>query len=102
MPPKRPRSHELETLSRNRLHNIFTQTGWVVEDLDDDYGEDLLVRIFEDGMATPFSFFVQIKATDHINRYLHANGKSLSFPIDVDYLGTQELLTIPISWQERY
>lgn len=41
--PKRPNSHVLEDLSRNRLHNVFEREGWTVEDLRKDYGEDLLI-----------------------------------------------------------
>jgi len=62
--PKRPRSHILENLSRTRLRQAFEQMGWTVEDLAKDYGEDLLVRLFENNFATPYSFFVQAKATE--------------------------------------
>jgi len=84
--PKRPRTHKLEEISRNQLHNVFTQMGWVVWDLHPDYGEDLLVRIFINDVATRYSFFVQAKATDHIDRYIRKDGKSLSFPIDADHI----------------
>jgi len=67
--PKRPRSHEIEEFSRGRLRDLFGRLGWVVWDLHPDYGEDLLVRIFTNGAATHYSFFVQAKATDHIDRY---------------------------------
>jgi hypothetical protein len=56
--PNRPRSHQLEDLSRVQLRQIFSQYGWVVWDLHPDYGEDLLVRIFSKNMATQYSFFV--------------------------------------------
>lgn|SRR6266851_12182 len=84
--PKRPRSHILEKISRNRLFEAFTQVGWVVWDLQPDYGEDLLVRIFVDNTATHYSFFVQAKSTDHIERYLHEDQKHITFPIDADHL----------------
>ena len=84
--PKRPRSHELESLSRNILCNLFIQVGWVVEDLQHDYGEDLLVRIFEQGLATHLSFFVQAKATDHIDKYMRKDGKSLTYPIKLTHV----------------
>ena len=67
---KRPRSHIIDKQSRNRLHEIFTNVGWVVQDINPDYGEDLLVRIFDNEMATPYTFYVQIKGTDHINNFL--------------------------------
>lgn len=36
-----------------------------MQDLAKDYGEDLLVRIFEKSQATPFFFFVQAKSKEH-------------------------------------
>lgn len=84
--PNRPRSHELEDVSRNRLHGAFEYKGWTVEDLAKDYGEDLLVRIFDSGSATPYSFFVQAKATDNLDRYLDKTGGQLRFPLDTDHL----------------
>jgi hypothetical protein len=72
--PQRPRSHEVEDLSRNRLRDAFNGVGWTVEDLRKDYGEDLLVRIFDNGIATPLSFFVQAKGTDAIQNYASATG----------------------------
>jgi len=68
----RPRSHVIEGLSRTRATEVFVRAGWVVEHLHEDYGEDLYVRIFVESKATPLAFFVQLKATDHIDRYLSA------------------------------
>jgi hypothetical protein len=83
--PKRSRSHEIEDISRRRLRDTFAQLGWVVWDLYPDYGEDLLVRIFTNTTATHYSFFVQAKGTDHLDRYLHRDGKHISFPIDIEH-----------------
>lgn len=94
--PKRPRSHALEEFSRNRLHDLFTQIGWVVWDLHPDYGEDLLVRIFIDGNASHYSFFVQAKATDHIERYMDNEGEYIHFPIDVEHLTYWEQFGEPV------
>ena len=61
---KRPASHTLEARSRDRIRAVLHDAGLVVEDLHQDYGEDMLVRVFRDGKATtPYSFFVQVKAT---------------------------------------
>lgn len=83
--PKRPRSHILEDLSRSKISEIFSSIGWTVEKLDQDYGEDLLVRIFENGEATPWSFFVQLKATDKIGSYTSSDGQEISYPITVGH-----------------
>ncbi len=84
--PKRPRSHELEDLAVNHVREIFTKVGWTIEDLRKDYGEDLLIRIFEGGAATHLSFFVQAKGTDHIEKYLKKSQKEIIFPIDTAHL----------------
>lgn len=84
--PKRPRTHRNEDFSRNRLRDMFTHCGWVVWDLYPDYGEDLLVRIFINETASPYSFFVQAKSTINIDKYMHSDGKHICFPIDIDHL----------------
>ena len=68
--PHRTRGHLIEDESRDYLRTLFHQVGWVVEDLYHDYGEDLLVRVFDEGETTPLLFFVQVKATDRLSRYL--------------------------------
>jgi hypothetical protein len=79
--PRRPRSHQLEDQSRNRLHAAFNSVSWTVEDLRKDYGEDLLVRIFDNQVATPLVFFVQARATDNIQKYSSSTGL-VRFPIE--------------------
>ena len=98
---QRPRSHRIEDLSRNRLRDAFNSVGWVVEDLRKDYGEDLLVRIFEQGVATPVAFFVQAKATDRIEDYTNADGTSVCRLYPDLYLdGRRERLLLPM--KERH
>ncbi len=79
--PKRPRKHVIEDIARARLYRDFSNIGWTVENLDRDYGEDLLVRIFERENATPWSFYVQSKATDHIDTLLMKDGRNVAFTI---------------------
>src|SRR6476620_5655317 len=94
--PKRPHSHELEDMSRNYLHDVFTRRGWTVENLEKDYGEDLLVRIFSKGLATPLAFFVQAKATDHLERYSNKAGTLLMYPISSDHIKHWEHFWEPV------
>ncbi len=84
--PKRPRMHIVEDLARAQLHQAFAGVGWTSEDLDKDYGEDVLVRIFEDEATTPWSFFIQSKATDSLDRYLAKDGRTISYPIYTTHL----------------
>jgi Domain of unknown function (DUF4365) len=94
--PRRPRSHQLEGLSRSRLHQIFEAVGWTVEDIFEDYGEDILVRIFEEGSATPLMLFVQAKATDNSARLLRKKDGHLLCPIKAEHLDHWRQLQEPV------
>lgn len=61
---KRPRSHQLEDLSRNRFRDLMP-LHWIVRDRSHDYGVDFEVELFSpDGEATGLIFLAQLKATD--------------------------------------
>ncbi|MFJ5059716.1 DUF4365 domain-containing protein [Streptomyces nigra] len=83
MSPKRPRSHLNADLSITRMQEAFVLQGWAVEILDKDYGEDLLVRIFENEIATPYTFYVQAKSTDSLKK---SGSECIRYPIDFDHL----------------
>ena len=102
--PTRPRAHIAEDLSRNCLHAIFEEAGWVVEDIVKDYGEDLLVRIFTRGKATPFKFFVQVKATDNISRFITGDGHIIRFPVKKKHISQWKEFNEPVIlaiWDSR-
>jgi hypothetical protein len=86
MAPRRPRSHTNADKSVIRLIDGFVSAGWTAEGLEKDYGEDLLVRIFEGGEATQYCFFVQAKATDNIERYRTRDASYIKYPFDVSHL----------------
>lgn len=94
--PKRPRQHVLEDLARARLHRDFSSIGWSVEDLDKDYGEDLLVRVFEGNRATPWSFYVQSKATDRLDKLRLKDGLHLAVPLASAHLQHWSLFWEPV------
>ncbi len=72
-------------MARAALREAFSTVGWTTEDLAEDYGEDVLVRIFDAGETTPFSFFVQSKATDQIERFMSKDGTRLAFSIKSEH-----------------
>jgi hypothetical protein len=77
--PKRSRSHQLETESIRRFEETLP-SHWVCRRKDNDYGVDLEIEIFDtDGDATGLICYVQIKATDNVN-------KSASLSIEYDRL----------------
>lgn len=55
--PQRPRSHELETESKNFLRDFFPSS-WIIHESKEDYGEDLRIEIFARGGATGLEFLV--------------------------------------------
>lgn len=62
--PRRPRTHTIEDESERHFRQAVPEV-WVVRKLNPDYGIDLTVEVFgETGHSTPFSFHVQLKATD--------------------------------------
>jgi hypothetical protein len=84
--PHRPRSHQFADKAIVRLHDAFISAGWTVEDLDKDYGEDLLVRIFKNEQATSYTFYVQAKSTSNIRRYIRKNDTFISYPFNTQHL----------------
>jgi len=54
---------------------------WQVDRIKD-YGEDLLVRIFEEGVYTGKAFYVQLKGTNNIQQYALKTGV-FSYGVDV-------------------
>ncbi|WP_406353883.1 DUF4365 domain-containing protein [Streptomyces sp. NBC_01635] len=69
-----------------KMQEAFTLQGWTVEVLGKDYGEDLLVRIFEDGEATPYTFYVQAKSVETLSRFVKKKGGHLRYPVNFDHL----------------
>lgn len=94
--PKRPRQHIIEDLARAALHDAFARVGWTTEDLSKDYGEDLLVRIFDKGEATLWSFFVQSRGTDHLDQFLMKDGSHIAFPVKSDHAKHWERFWEPV------
>ena len=84
--PNRPRSHILEDQARAQLIKLFSNAGWSVERLSEDYGEDFLVRIFDNEQSTPWNFFVQSKATDNISKFKLRRHSAFSYPFKTDHL----------------
>lgn len=75
---------------------MFSTAGCSVEQLDADYGEDFLVRIFDNEKATPWSFFVQSKTTDNITKFKIRKRSVFSYPLKVKHLSHCEHFSAPV------
>lgn len=96
MPPKRPRSHELEQESITAFRQKIPKN-WVFRELDQDYGIDGEIEVFEEGVATGVKFLVQLKATDEkdLNKAL-----SITFSKDTgEYYSSFDLPVLIIRYQ---
>ena len=83
--PKRPRQHILEDLAGSRLRKSFGECGWTIEELNEDYGLDFLVRIFEAGIVTPLAFFIQSKSTDKIEEYFQEAKDRIAYRVQSEH-----------------
>ncbi len=73
--------HDTENISEDQIREYFDRLGWQVDRIKD-YGEDLLVRIFEEGVFTGKAFYVQLKGTNNIKQYALKTG-GFNYGVDV-------------------
>ncbi|MBF6299065.1 DUF4365 domain-containing protein [Nocardia amamiensis] len=83
-------------MSIAKLQRAFLSVGWTVEELHKDYGEDLQVRIFHEGEATPYLFFVQAKHVANAARYRTKDGRYISYPFERQHLEIWEDFSEPV------
>lgn len=62
--PVRPRPHTLETESENYLRWKLP-VEWTISRLSNDYGQDLIIEIAQDGQMRGLGFIVQIKSSEN-------------------------------------
>ncbi|MEU1982079.1 DUF4365 domain-containing protein [Nocardia sp. NPDC019395] len=97
MSPERPPAHIKSDRSVAKLIDLFSEYGgWTAEELKKDYGEDLLVRIFESNRTTPYAFFVQLKHFSNRSRHLSKDGKYLKYSFDVRHVAQWNDLWEPV------
>lgn len=63
-----------ENISRKQIGEFFESHSFITGDISPDLGEDILVRIFENGSSTGLSFYLQLKSTDNINKHTLKTG----------------------------
>ena len=62
-----------ERISRKQFETFLEMHEWITGDIEHDLGEDILVRIYRDGVSTGLSLYVQLKSVkaiaNHQSRY---------------------------------
>lgn len=61
---KRPQQHLVDARGTAQLRAVFEPLGWVVNEIQDDYGVDFDIQIFNEGKATGEWFKVQLKSSE--------------------------------------
>ena len=90
-PVRLSRQLEQEQGSRRQFETCLP-AGWICDRLYD-LGEDLLVRIYEHGVSTGLTLFIQLKSTHNLDEHL-VQGDRISYPIEVkDLLHWQDSAT---------
>jgi len=74
--------HDTENISEDQIREYFHRLGWEVERFGKDYGEDLFIRIFEEGAFNGKAFYVQLKGTKNIQQYALKTGV-FSYSVDI-------------------
>lgn len=81
-----------EQVSRKQLEVFLEKHEWITGDIEPDLGEDILVRIFRDGVSTGLSLYVQLKSVREITKHQLSTG-DISYDFDTDDLGHWEVQT---------
>ena len=63
MPKRVTKQQQQEQISRAQISEHLRAFGWIVDEFQNDLGEDLLVRIYDHGVSSGLSFPVQLKST---------------------------------------
>ncbi|MFC2023923.1 DUF4365 domain-containing protein [Chloroflexota bacterium] len=89
------REQQQEFRSRDQLADRFDEYGWIPGSIARDLGEDFLVRIYDEGVSSGLSFFVQLKSTEDLNQLMLASG-DISYPLEVKDLLHWEVSAVPV------
>ena len=71
-----------EQTSRTQIKAFLEPFEWITGDIDPDLGEDIFIRIYENGISTGLSLYVQLKSVSNLDDYLLKSGV-ISYPIKV-------------------
>ncbi len=74
-----------ENVSRKQFEEFLEQHDWGTYDISPDFGEDVLVQVYENGISTGISFYVQLKSVDTIQKHMLQAGE-ISYQFEVDDL----------------
>ncbi|MEU6213125.1 DUF4365 domain-containing protein [Streptomyces sp. NPDC047023] len=62
--PNRPVQHRIASLAVSAVRQVWNRGGHAVDEIQEDYGEDLLVQLCLNGRMDPARIWVQVKGTE--------------------------------------
>ena len=77
------REQQQEDRSEGQLKNRFAALGWPCDRLGRDLGEDLNVRIYDEGASSGLTFLVQLKSTADSAALKRKRSAALAYPLEV-------------------
>ena len=95
------REQAQEDQSEAQFRERFAQVGWPCDRLGRDLGEDLAVRIYDDGASTGLMFHVQLKSTARAERLTRKKTPALAYRLEVKDLKHWEVsatLVVLVVW----
>lgn len=104
--PKKTESQSTGSIAIRQLQKIFAEIGWESEEIEKDYGEDLMIQIFENGEKLPIKIFAQVKGTKNIeenkrkDKYVYSGIKKTTFSSWIDSNESTVFILWDINQQE--
>ncbi len=84
-----------EQISRPQFKAFVEPFEWITGDIDPDLGKDILIRIYDHGISTGLSLYVQLKSTTSIDAHL-LNSGVISYRFEVGDLVHWEVQDPPV------
>ena len=84
-----------ENISRKAFAEFLERHEWVTTDVTPDLGEDFLVRVYENGISTGISCYIQLKSINNIEA-LRLKSGDVSYTFEVKDLEHWESQGVPV------
>lgn len=93
-----------ENVSRKQFEAFLEAHEFITGDMTPDLGEDILVRIYDKGVSTGLSFYVQLKSVDGIEKHLLKSGDiSYQFEVkDLEHWSVQAVTVFLVIWDVKH
>ncbi len=88
--------HDFEEKSELQLRLFLLELEWIVDRWGRDYGEDLFIRPFKDGIRTGHDFYIQLKGTDDTDQYKLKTTDYYSYSVDLPNLRQWDRVQFPV------